>query len=171
MLPKPIKHSYWVIPDKFLAGEYPRDFDEESSICKIKTLIDAGIRTFIDLTEKADNLKPYDYLLKPYNSLDIQHFNFPIKDLSVPSSKKQTIEILGTIKKSIETGKIIYLHCWGGVGRTGVIVGCWLAENGYAGEKALIRLRELWMECAKSRKRKAPEKELQEDYIMKWMEN
>lgn len=171
MILKPSENSYYVIPDKFLAGEYPRDIDEESSIRKIKSLITAGVRTFIDLTTKNDKLKPYDYLLKPYSSLNIQHFNFPIPDFSVPSSENQTIEILDTIEKYIETGTIVYLHCWGGVGRTGVIAGCWLAEHGYPGEAALSRLRDLWKECAKSNGRKSPETKEQEEYIINWLKH
>ncbi len=26
----------------------------------------------------------------------------------------------------------VYVHCWGGVGRTGTVVGCWLLRHGYA---------------------------------------
>jgi len=171
MILKPIKNSYYVIPDKFLAGEYPRDIDEESSIRKIKSLITAGVRTFIDLTTKNDKLKPYDYLLKPYSSLNIHYFNFPITDLSIPSSENQTIDILDTIEKYTGTGTIVYLHCWGGVGRTGVIVGCWLAEHGYPGEAAISRLRDLWKECAKSNGRKSPETKEQEEYIINWLKH
>lgn len=167
----PIKNSYWVIPDKFLAGEYPRDLDEKSSIEKIKALVNAGIRAFIDLTAKDDNLKPYDYLLKPYQSLNIQHINFPIPDLSVPSTKDTTINILDTIKKHIKAQETVYLHCWGGVGRTGLIVGCWLSEHSYCGQKALIRLKELWKECPKSTIRNAPETEEQKNYVIKWNRN
>lgn len=37
--PKPIENSYWVVPGKFLAGEYPRDYDEESSQATINALV------------------------------------------------------------------------------------------------------------------------------------
>ena len=167
----PIKNSYWIIPNKFLAGEYPRNLDEESSIYKIKALINSGIHTFIDLTTKEDKLKPYDYLLKPYTSMNIHRINFPIPDVSVPSSKEQTIKILDTIKNCIKTDKTIYLHCWGGIGRTGLITGCWLAENGYSEEKAVTKLRELWMQCAKSAIKKTPETKAQENYIINWLKN
>jgi hypothetical protein len=46
MIIKPIANSYWVIPEKFLAGEYPRNFDEESSKNKIKALTDTGVSVF-----------------------------------------------------------------------------------------------------------------------------
>jgi protein-tyrosine phosphatase len=170
MIIKPIPNSYRVIPGKFLAGEYPRNFDEESSKKKIKALVDAGVSVFIDLTTKEDRLKPYDYLLKPYKPA-IQHLNFPIPDLSIPSLENQTIDILDTIEKCIEAGRMVYLHCWGGVGRTGLIVGCWLAEHGYPGQSAIIKLQELWSECSKSATRNSPETKTQEDYVIKWTKN
>ena len=48
----------------FLAGEYPRDMDEESSRMKINALVQSGITVFIDLTDNTDNLLPYSYLLE-----------------------------------------------------------------------------------------------------------
>ncbi len=48
---RPIENCYWVAPGKLLAGEYPRNLDDESSPDKIARLIDAGISAFIDLTE------------------------------------------------------------------------------------------------------------------------
>jgi hypothetical protein len=67
--------------------------------------------------------------------------------------------------------KIVYLHCWGGVGRTGLIVGCWLARHGYKGQAALDRLRGLWQNCPKSTHRKSPETGEQEQYIISWEES
>jgi len=58
--------------------------------------------------------------------------------------------------------------CWGGVGRTGVIVGCWSARHG--GQPALARLRELWKQCPKSQNRGSPETAAQEKYVAGWRE-
>ena len=33
------------------------------------------------------------------------------------------------------------MHCWGGVGRTGTTVGCWLVRHGRSGTEALAELR------------------------------
>lgn len=65
----------------------------------------------------------------------------------------------------------MYIHCWGGVGRTGTMVGCWLARHGFAGDAALAKLDELWGRCPKSRFRKSPETQQQRDYIVAWKEN
>ena len=50
MKERPINYCYWVT-DQLLAGEYPRNPDEESSVAKINALLEAGVSVFIDLTE------------------------------------------------------------------------------------------------------------------------
>ena len=34
-----------------------------------------------------------------------------------------------------EEGRRVYVHCWGGLGRTGVVIGCWLVRHGHASGK------------------------------------
>ena len=160
---KPIENCYWVIPGQFLAGEYPGDIDEEFSRVKINDLILSGITAFIDLTEENEGLLPYSGLLKTAS-----HQRFSIRDVSIPSSTVITVAILDAIDHQIQQGGMVYLHCWGGVGRTGVIVGCWLARHGFKGESALARLHELWKQCPKSTYRRSPETNEQEQYIVKW---
>jgi hypothetical protein len=162
---------YWVVPDKFLAGEYPRNFDEESSVGKVDALIHLGVRAFIDLTGPADPLEPYVHLLRPHAALGVSHQSFPIRDLSVPQSPQTTTAILDAIDKHLTLGRLVYVHCWGGVGRTGVIVGCWLARHGYNGQKALDHLHALWRRCDKSAFRRSPETDEQERYVISWEES
>lgn len=163
MKDRPIKNCYWVLNQKLLAGEYPRDRDEKSSQEKIAALLKWGVNVFIDLTEPNEGLLPYSHLIE-YAS----HLRFPIRDVSIPESPEQTKAILDTIDCHIEKGRLVYVHCWGGVGRTGVIVGCWLARHGTGGESALIQLRKLWAQCPKSATRKSPETPEQEQYILYW---
>ena len=47
------------------------------------------------------------------------------------------------IAQNIGAGRPVMVHCWGGIGRTRVIVGCWLARHGWPGAAALKRLAEL----------------------------
>lgn len=165
MLHRPIEHCYWVIPGQFLAGEYPRNLDEASPPEKSNALLKAGITTFIDLTGENEGLLPYVHLLKRAS-----HQRFWIPDFSVPTSPVDMVMILDAIDAGIERRDKVYLHCWGGVGRTGTVVGCWLARHGYQGAAALTQLRELWQQNPKSACRNSPETKEQEQYIVHWTE-
>ena len=159
----PIENCYWVVSGKLLAGEYPRDKGEESSRAKINALLSAGIKSFIDLTEEDEGLFSYSDLIG-----EASHQRFPIRDISIPSSSDFTKSVLDAIDSNIRQDKMTYVHCWGGVGRTGLIIGCWLARHKEGDTSALNRLRDLWRECPKSSRRKTPETPEQEQYVLGW---
>ena len=46
--------------------------------------------------------------------------------------------ILDAIDTSLTGGRLVYVHCWGGVGRTGTVVGCWLLRHGLATRDAVL---------------------------------
>jgi protein-tyrosine phosphatase len=46
-------------------------------------------------------------------------------------------EILGLIDSELAAGGMVYLHCYGGLGRTGTVVGCWLVRHGTPAEDAI----------------------------------
>jgi len=130
-----------------------------------KKIEDAGIVSFIDLTEE-DKHAPYDRLLEV-----AEYRRFPIKDYDIPESNEHTIAILTLIDDNLRNNRPTYIHCYGGRGRTGTIIGCWLARHGHEGEAALKKLRELWAENPKSeRGLQTPETPEQEQYIVEWKE-
>lgn len=59
----------------------------------------------------------------------------------------------------------IYIHCWGGVGRTGVIVGCYYVYHDETYKQAISHLRERFKQCPKSEHRQTPETRDQEEFI------
>jgi len=162
---RPIEHCYWVSPGKLLAGEYPGAFDPEVAKKRFQALKDCGVEAFIDLTEERDVLEPYADLVKPAS-----YQRFGIRDVSTPESPEVTLAILDAIDEHIAAGRLVYVHCWGGVGRTGVVVGCWLSRHGMEHEAAVERLAALWKQCPKSASRKSPETSKQQRYIKSWME-
>ncbi|MXY60098.1 MAG: hypothetical protein F4Y96_06510 [Chloroflexi bacterium] len=166
---RPIQNCYWVEPGKLLAGEYPREPDHAPSLTKLRALRDAGVSAFIDLTEKVEAqawgwVKPYDDMID-----GASHERFPIADMGIPDSPALAIAALDAIDRHIEEGRTVYVHCFGGVGRTGVIVGCWLVRHGRTGDEALDRLAELWQDCPKSPLH-PPSTQMPEqmDYIRNW---
>ena len=66
-----------------------------------------------------------------------------LKDFSVPT-ERQMVRILNQIDVCIKYDKPVYVHCWGGKGRTGTVVGCYLARHGFAaGNDVIEKIKEL----------------------------
>lgn len=165
----PIPDSYWLIPGRLLAGEYPGTYIEADTREKLAKFLDAGIRTFINLTE-ARELSGYDHILRDLaaeRGIETSHIRQSIRDYSTPRERGQMVEILATIRSEIEAGRAVYVHCWGGIGRTGTVVGCWLVEQGLTGDDALNRIAELRAGIPDSRIR-SPESDEQCRYVREW---
>lgn len=158
---RPFENCYWVEESKFLAGEYPRDRDDASSGAKVDAILTAGVTAFVDLTEDGE--------LLPYRTFigSVAHYRFPIVDLSLPQSSTEMVRILDTLDQLMAEGEVVYLHCWGGVGRTGTVVGCWFARQ-MGGQLAWEHLQRLWRQCAKSTFRQSPETLAQQRYVKTW---
>jgi ADP-ribosyl-[dinitrogen reductase] hydrolase len=166
--PKPDHNTYWVIPGKLLAGEYPGARDPEEARSRLRRFIAAGVRHFIDLTE-ADELTPYAELLTEEASSRATYERFPIRDVSVPEEPKTMAEIIAAIDRAMPEEGITYVHCWGGIGRTGLAVACWLQERGQTPDEALTNLADKWRSCAKSQwKPNSPETPEQVRWVKEW---
>ena len=165
-------NTYWVNEGTFLAGEYPRDIDLEKSLPKLRSLIEAGVTFFVDLTEEGE-LSPYDQLLPEVTQntqLPVEYQRCPIRDVSIPEEAGNMKSTLDTIDSAIAAGHCVYLHCWGGIGRTGTVVGCWFSRHGEQGESALEALSSKWQHCEKSATRESPETSEQRQYVLEWAE-
>ena len=148
---RPLPQSYWVKPGKLLAGEYPGNYSVILTRQRVDALLEAGFDTFIDLTKPNETI-PYSKILfeqaQAYE-IDAEHLNFPIGDFGLPSRELME-KILDTIDNKLESGHKIYLHCWGGIGRTGTTVGCYLVRHGKTGNAALKQLAKWWKTVPKS---------------------
>jgi hypothetical protein len=169
-LDRPIPESYWVEPGRFLAGEYPASPSVERTRQRLNLLLDSGIDTFIDLTLPTE-LPPYLPVLleqaKP-RDIEVQYKRFTIIDRSIPMGDMMTT-ILDAIDSALGEGCNIYLHCWGGIGRTGTTVGCYLVRRGLTGKQALAQLAEWWKGVPKSAYNpRSPETDRQVEYIINW---
>ena len=167
---RPIPESYWVVEDRFLAGEYPGHFDVETARKRLDALIEAGFNTFIDLTNP-DETTPYLGLLQEESQIydvEIQQDRFAIGDFRLPAPELMK-SLLNRIDESLSAGRKVYLHCWGGIGRTGTTVGCYLVRRGLSGEQALGQLAAWWRDVPKSRvHRQSPETREQAEFIRNW---
>ncbi len=170
---RPIAEAYWVAPGRFLAGEHPAKFDEVMTRKRIDALIEAGFDTFIDLTHANETFPYTAILLEEAYVYDVEaaHHRFPIGDFGLPTPKMMNA-ILDKIEESLQAGRKIYLHCWGGIGRTGTTVGCYLVRQGKTAEEALEQLSAWWREVPKSHYHPhSPETGEQVNFIRTWAEH
>ncbi len=165
----PHGNCYYVAP-RLIAGEYPGGAGRETT-ARIERHLDAGITAFLDLTE-AGELAPYDALLAraaTARELTALYRRMPIADFSVPRSPADMGAILDAIDGFIAGGHTVYLHCWGGVGRTGTVVGCWLVRHGLSGDEALAAVARHWHGLDKAwRHPRSPESDEQHAYVRGW---
>ena len=169
----PIPNSYQLLDGRLIAGEYPGDRDGTAARAKLAALLDAGVTSFIDLTEPHE-LVPYERLVVDMaraRGKDVKYHRLSIQDISVPKSATVMHEILDEIDAALNAGGVVYVHCWGGVGRTGTVVGCHLVRRGMTGDEALARVAELFRHMEKyPRRRRSPETDEQEAYVRAWIE-
>ena len=161
---RPLHQSYEVsvAGGAVYAGEYPGDKYGEKATEKLKRMYHFGIRHFIDLTEEGE-LCPYNHLLPS----DTTYTRFPIPDCGVPKSIESVRRLLLRIEELKKMEGYVYVHCWGGVGRTGTIVACYLSQNSEEPDlnKTLEVLRGRFSEMPKSAYRETPETKEQIDFI------
>lgn len=167
----PIPNSYWV-NDHLLAGEYPGDLGDSDTRTKLGRLLEAGIRSFINLTEDGE-LDPYDAILREEaaaRGLAVEHARMSIRDARV-TTVRQMKEILGNIDRHRQANRPTYVHCWGGVGRTGTVVGCHLVECGHTGDEALAEVARLFATMPAEKVRyhpESPETDAQRAMVREW---
>lgn len=170
---RPILESYWVVPGRLLAGEYPAQLNEEVTRKRIDALIEAGFDLFIDLT-RPDETWPYHRTLldeASVHGIKVIPRRFPIGDFGLPTPKQMN-SILDAIGAGLQGGHKIYLHCLGGIGRTGTTVGCYLVRHGSSGAEALGQLADWWKNVPKSRHYpRSPETAAQVNFILHWAEH
>lgn len=160
---RPLNQSYEICSNGIIyAGEYPGDKNEEIAKQKIEQMYHFGIRHFIDLTEEGE-LRPYNHLLPS----DTTYTRFPIVDCGVPKSVESVQRLLLRIEELKKMEGYVYVHCWGGVGRTGTIVACYLSQNWEEPDlnHTLEVLRRNFSEMPKSTYRETPETKEQINFI------
>ena len=121
---------------RVIAGRHPCAWGPDNARLEVEELLEAGVTLFLDLTQSGE-LDPYSSLVVP----PARYVNRPIRDFSTPSGD-ELVAILDEIDVELDAGGLVYVHCWAGCGRTGVVVGSWLVRHGADPNDALRRIAE-----------------------------
>ena len=164
---RPLHQCYYVGGTLF-AGEYPGGKYVELAESKLKRMHHFGVRHFVDLTEEGE-LRPYRQLLPN----DTTYLRFPIRDVDVPKSVEAVHQLIDKMENLMKQDGFTYIHCWGGVGRTGTIVACYEARQMEEPtlEKALTAMRSRFSNMPKASHRKSPETQEQIDFVRQFVES
>jgi hypothetical protein len=169
---RPLPESYWVLSGRFLAGEYPARSGEALARQRLDALLGAQIDTFVDLTRPGE-LPPYLSLLQEQarvHERQVNYRRFPILDLGLPA-RSEMIATLDSLDDALSNDHKIYLHCWGGIGRTGTTVGCYLVRHGKTGQQALDQIAGWWQDVPKRLfYPRSPQTDAQVQFILDWKE-
>jgi hypothetical protein len=133
----PSEDSY-VVADRFLAGAYPGSWNRDVAARRMSAFEQHGVTVFVDLTHPADSLEPYDSWL----GTGTRRIRHPIDDFGTTTIPHMA-RILDDIDEALDDDGSVYLHCRGGIGRTGTVVGCWLVRHGLDGGDPVGRIAEL----------------------------
>lgn len=172
----PPARSYWIIARQFLAGAYPADFEAASGRKRLQEFLRAGIDAFISLMlpgERGMHGIPDSDYEPPLRELaaagesNVTFKRFPIRD-GHTCSISELSRILDQIDTFLRAGRRIYLHCFAGHGRTGMIAGCWLVRHGMTGEDALRRIAELRSHDEELSNWSSPQTWQQCEMVRKW---
>lgn len=174
--PTPLPNTFWIEPGRLLAGEYPGAPSSEETVERLQALTEAGVTYFLNLTQ-ADELPEYHHALSQLRRdlapagqerLPLVHRNNPLEDHGLPESAGVMREILDQLDRALTDGHLVYVHCRAGIGRTNLVVGCWMRRQGMAGGAAIKALNRLWKANARSATWKRVPEFNQEMYVLNW---
>jgi protein-tyrosine phosphatase len=83
----------------------------------------------------------------------------PIEDMSTPTDSDKTLVTLDELAAEVRAGKHVAVHCFGSIGRSGMISTLLLCRNGWEPEAAMARMSEL-------RGRRVPETDEQRQWVL-----
>jgi protein-tyrosine phosphatase len=68
---------------------------------------------------------------------NMQFLGFAIEDHGVPKSQVDTFQLASKLNRALASGQNVAIHCWGGIGRSGMIAACVLVRGGIEPNEAL----------------------------------
>ncbi|CAJ1377172.1 unnamed protein product [Effrenium voratum] len=146
------RHANWLVPGQLMVGRYPYvnpvycDQLEEAEAHLAALLEEAKVSTFVCLQSELPDQVAGDWpargvpvpgfpgrflryadAARQVAKTELCFLHAPVPDLSTPQVSALR-GLLDDLKTRIDRGEVVYLHCWGGRGRSGVVGACLLGH-------------------------------------------
>ena len=162
----PFEGCYQVVDQLIAGATFLRG---KETVQRLEALAAIGITSIVSLIDPAELRGAHGATESFASSGSKPRFEenyFAVTDGTAPSANQMQV-ILDVIDGAYLEGKKIFLHCFGGRGRTGTVVGCWLKRHGIArGRDALDQLTDLRFACGLFPE--SPETEEQRRCVTQW---
>eukprot|EP00979_Chaetoceros_neogracilis_P001944 scaffold349_cov267-Chaetoceros_neogracile.AAC.39 len=135
----------WVIPGAVMAGGSPARASEGADKYLAQLINDAAVTTFVCLQSEVNPVENAENFggvnegneadeLPSYANAAIQvdpattptFVYYGIKDEEVASSMQDLQALISNLQQKVQGGEVLYIHCKGGSGRTGLVAACLL---------------------------------------------
>jgi protein-tyrosine phosphatase len=128
-----VAHPLLPLAGRLYGGPIPRmPFDDS-----LGHLTALGVTTIVSLIETHETRNDLD---ERYRSAGLAVVRYPIRDYCAPTDEATFSGLLDDLATRLSAGERIYVHCIGGLGRTGTVFACLLKLFGADGDAvALVR--------------------------------
>ncbi|MFZ1389535.1 MAG: protein-tyrosine phosphatase family protein [Thiolinea sp.] len=100
--------------------------------------MDLGVNTMVCLLEKSEMIARGLALEERLcQELDLRFEHFPIPDRSIPSNVAAFRQLVDRLEAELKQGRQVAIHCYAGIGRTGVLAGSLLIRDGMTPQAAI----------------------------------
>jgi protein-tyrosine phosphatase len=130
---------YWLDhPGYPLVGIMPRPQGRTMLEKEVAGLKEQGVDVLVSLltaeeSEEGELQKEADFC----GQKGVEFVSFPIPDRDVPRSDREFVRFFQELLDKLAEGKRVAIHCWGGIGRSGLVATCLLVAHNVPLEAAV----------------------------------
>ena len=142
-----IDNFSWIVRDKLAGSAIPEEaYAGRSSLIgregivatDLADLRSRGIRCLVSLTDRAESLGPH------CRAAGLKWVYYPIPDFSIPGDIASFDRLISDIIDSMRSDNPVCVHCFAGIGRTGLVLCCTVGRYlELPGDRAIAAVRKL----------------------------